>query len=38
VTWIGHATILVRLGGTNVLFDPVFSERASPVSFAGPRR
>ena len=38
VTWIGHATMLVRLGGSNILFDPVFSERASPVSFAGPRR
>ncbi len=38
VTWIGHATMLVRLGGRNILFDPVFSERASPVSFAGPKR
>jgi len=38
VTWIGHATMLVRLGGSNILFDPIFSERASPVSFAGPKR
>jgi len=38
VTWVGHATMLVRLSGSNILFDPVFSERASPVSFAGPRR
>jgi N-acyl-phosphatidylethanolamine-hydrolysing phospholipase D len=38
VTWIGHATLLVRLGGLNVLTDPHFSERASPVGFAGPRR
>jgi L-ascorbate metabolism protein UlaG (beta-lactamase superfamily) len=38
VTWIGHATLLVRLGGAAVLTDPIFSERASPVSFAGPRR
>jgi len=38
VTWIGHATVLAQLGGLNVLTDPVFSERASPVSFAGPRR
>ena len=38
VTWIGHATVLVRLGGINVLTDPHFSERASPVSFAGPKR
>jgi N-acyl-phosphatidylethanolamine-hydrolysing phospholipase D len=38
LTWIGHATVLVQLGGINVLTDPIFSERASPVSFAGPRR
>lgn len=37
-TWIGHATVLLRLAGKNVLFDPIFSERASPVSFAGPKR
>lgn len=38
VTWIGHATALVQLGGLNVLTDPIFSERASPFGFAGPRR
>ena len=38
VTWIGHATALVQCGGLNVLTDPVFSERASPLSFAGPKR
>jgi len=38
VTWIGHATVLVRVGGLNVLTDPQFSARASPVSFAGPKR
>jgi L-ascorbate metabolism protein UlaG (beta-lactamase superfamily) len=38
VTWIGHATLLVRLGGLNVLTDPHFSGRASPVAFAGPKR
>lgn len=37
-TWIGHATVLVRLAGRTLLFDPVFAERASPVPFAGPRR
>jgi N-acyl-phosphatidylethanolamine-hydrolysing phospholipase D len=37
-TWIGHATMLVQAGGLNVLTDPVFSERASPVQFIGPRR
>ena len=38
VTWIGHATMLVRLAGKNILFDPIFAERASPLAFAGPRR
>jgi N-acyl-phosphatidylethanolamine-hydrolysing phospholipase D len=38
VTWIGHATVLAQLGGLNVLTDPIFSERASPVQFIGPKR
>ncbi len=38
VTWIGHSTFLVQVGGLNILTDPIFSDRASPVSFAGPRR
>lgn len=38
VTWIGHATTLVTLATKSFLFDPFFSDRASPVSFAGPRR
>jgi N-acyl-phosphatidylethanolamine-hydrolysing phospholipase D len=38
VTWVGHATVLLRIGGINVLTDPHFSERASPLSFAGPKR
>jgi L-ascorbate metabolism protein UlaG (beta-lactamase superfamily) len=38
VTWIGHATVLVQTQGMNILTDPVWSERASPVSFAGPKR
>lgn len=37
-TWIGHATMLVQMGGLNLLTDPVFSERASPLSFFGPQR
>ncbi len=37
-TWIGHATVLAQLGGLNVLTDPIFSNRASPTSIAGPRR
>lgn len=38
VTLIGHASFLIQCGGLNFLADPVFSERASPVGFAGPRR
>lgn len=38
VTWIGHSTMLVRMDGVTFLTDPIFSERASPVSFAGPKR
>ena len=38
VTWIGHATALVQASGLNVLTDPVFSRRVSPVQFLGPIR
>jgi N-acyl-phosphatidylethanolamine-hydrolysing phospholipase D len=38
VTWVGHSTVLAQIGPINVLTDPVWSERASPVTFAGPRR
>ena len=38
VTWIGHSSLLFSHGGVNVLTDPVFSERASPFSFSGPKR
>jgi L-ascorbate metabolism protein UlaG (beta-lactamase superfamily) len=38
VTWIGHATVLVRLAGHTMLFDPIFSERASPLPTIGPKR
>ena len=38
VTWIGHASVLAQLGGLNLLTDPMFSERASPLSFTGARR
>ncbi len=38
ITWIGHASMLVQAGGLNVLTDPIFSERASPLQFLGPRR
>jgi N-acyl-phosphatidylethanolamine-hydrolysing phospholipase D len=38
VTWIGHATFLVQAGGLNILIDPHLTERASPLSWYGPRR
>jgi N-acyl-phosphatidylethanolamine-hydrolysing phospholipase D len=38
ITWVGHATLLIQLDGVNVLTDPQWSARASPVSFAGPKR
>ena len=38
LTWVGHSTLLVQLDGVNVLTDPHWSARASPVSFGGPKR
>src|SRR3954463_1810879 len=38
VTWIGHSTVLIQTEGLNILTDPIWSERASPFSFLGPRR
>ena len=38
VTFVSHATLLVQTGDLNVLTDPVWSDRVSPVSWAGPRR
>ncbi|WP_442581197.1 MBL fold metallo-hydrolase [Mesorhizobium sp. ASY16-5R] len=35
---VGHSTLLVQAGGLNILTDPVWSERVSPLSFAGPKR
>jgi L-ascorbate metabolism protein UlaG (beta-lactamase superfamily) len=37
-TMVGHATVLVQTRGLNILTDPIWSERASPVDFAGPKR
>lgn len=37
-TWLGHSTVLVEIDGLRVLTDPVWGERASPISFAGPKR
>jgi N-acyl-phosphatidylethanolamine-hydrolysing phospholipase D len=38
VQWLGHATIFLRIGETRILTDPHFSERASPLSWIGPKR
>lgn len=38
VTFVNHSTFLLQTAGVNLLTDPVWSERVSPVSFAGPRR
>ncbi len=38
ITWIGHSTCLIRIGDRHLLTDPIWSERCSPVSWAGPRR
>jgi N-acyl-phosphatidylethanolamine-hydrolysing phospholipase D len=37
-TWIGHATLLVQMGGLSFLTDPIWSPTASPISWLGPRR
>lgn len=36
--FVGHASWLIQTGGLNILVDPVWSMRASPFSFAGPKR
>jgi len=38
LTWIGHASFLLQLGGLNILTDPHLTARASPLAFAGPAR
>lgn len=38
VTMIGHASLMIQVAGLNILTDPVWSDRMSPVSFAGPKR
>ena len=38
ITMVGHATLLIQTAGMNILTDPVWSDRASPLAFAGPKR
>ena len=38
VTLVNHSTFLLQFAGLNVLTDPIWSERCSPVPWAGPRR
>jgi N-acyl-phosphatidylethanolamine-hydrolysing phospholipase D len=38
ITWIGHSTFLIQINGINILTDPIFAERASPLSLVGPKR
>jgi L-ascorbate metabolism protein UlaG (beta-lactamase superfamily) len=36
--WIGHSTFLIKKEGLTILTDPIFSDRASPFGFIGPKR
>ncbi len=38
VAFVGHASFLIQIAGLNILVDPVWAERVSPVGFAGPKR
>lgn len=38
VTWMGHSTMLIEIDGVRVLVDPVWDERAAPMTWAGPKR
>lgn len=38
ISWLGHATFLIQYKGMNILTDPIFSDRASPFCFMGPKR
>lgn len=38
ITMVGHATLLIQIAGLNLVTDPVWSDRASPLACAGPRR
>ena len=38
ITWLGHVAIVLQLGGRRIVLDPFLANRASLLSFAGPRR
>jgi L-ascorbate metabolism protein UlaG (beta-lactamase superfamily) len=38
ITFVNHSTFLIQVDGINILTDPVWSERVSPFTFAGPKR
>lgn len=38
MVWLGHSSVLLRMGGKNILIDPMFSRWVSPVPFVGPKR
>ena len=38
ITWLGHSTALIEIDGARILTDPIWSERASPSRWVGPRR
>ncbi|MFM8701891.1 MAG: hypothetical protein ACKOC1_10905, partial [Hyphomicrobiales bacterium] len=38
LSFVGHASFLLQTAGLNILLDPVWSDRVSPVRFAGPKR
>lgn len=38
ITWLGHASFLIKVAGVTILTDPFLTEFASPISWAGPRR
>jgi N-acyl-phosphatidylethanolamine-hydrolysing phospholipase D len=38
LVWVNHATFILQFEGVNILTDPIFSERCSPVQWAGPKR
>lgn len=37
ITWLGHSTVLIEMDGVTILTDPIFSGKASPIPFMGPK-